>query len=304
MHEDLETRLAGWFGAERALVFGSGYLANLGALGALLGPGDAVAVDRLAHASLLDAARATKAAFRVFQHNDAAHLADVLASFGAAKRRLVVTEGLFSMDGDHPPLDALTETAASHGAVVYLDDAHGAFAAGSTGRGSPEALGVPADRVLYMGAMGKALGAQGGFIAGPAALIDYLANKARTFIYSTAPAVPVVAAAAAALSVLEQEPERRTRLRERAHQLAAALGAAAPETATHIQPVIAGESSKALELSAALWSAGHWAPAIRPPTVADGTARLRLSVTALHTNEQIAAMAAALRRAGALPERR
>jgi len=296
LHDRLEQALAAWFGAARGIVYSSGYLANLGILGAVLGPKDLVVVDRLAHASLVDAARASRARLRVFRHNDPEHLAAVLARSGKARRRLVVTEGLFSMDGDQAPLRELLSAADAHGAILYVDDAHGAFALGPTGRGTPEACRVPHSRLLYFGTLGKALGCQGGFLVGPAPLIEYLHNRSRTFIYSTALSVPVVAASLAALTIVSREPERRARLWQRVRQLA---GHAAPPwtgEASYILPVMAGTAERAGQWAAALWRRGAWAPAIRPPTVPRGTARLRISVTAAHTASHVDALGRALAR--------
>jgi len=191
----------------------------------------------------------------------------------------------------------LVAIAEAHDAIMYLDDAHGAFVLGGSGRGTPEAAGVSIDRVLYMGAMGKALGCQGGFVVGAAPLIDLLRNRARTFIYTTALAVPVAAAATAALGVLRDEPDRRARLWTRArmlHKRLDALPALSLPEASHILPIVVGQVSLARELAERLWSRGIWAPAIRPPTVSERTARLRLSVTALHTDAQIDQLARAL----------
>jgi 8-amino-7-oxononanoate synthase len=210
----------------------------------------------------------------------------------------VVTEGVFSMEGDAAPLGPLAELAERHDALVYLDDAHGAFVLGATGRGSPEAAGVPHDRFLYMGALGKALGCQGGFVAGPAPLIDWLQNRARTFLYTTALAVPVAAAAVAALEQLAADDRLRLRLAQRVQRLHERLTPVVPSglgPPSHIVPVVVGEAGRALELSQRLWDRGCWVPAVRPPTVPQGTARLRLSVTALHTDAQIDALAEALR---------
>lgn len=313
-HVDLERALAAWFGAEEALVLPTGYHANLGALTTLAGPEDVIVLDRLAHASLVDAARASRARLRVFRHNDAAHAAALLARAGG-RRRLLVTEGCFSMDGDPAPLGELLAAARQHDAVLYLDDAHAAFAVGSRGQGSPEAAGVPLDGLLYMATLGKALGGQGGFLAGPTPWIELLRNRARTHLFTTALAVPMAAAASAALRVLAQEPHRRTLLAQRSHELHAALGTRAPARPSHIVPVRASPSPGltdsgpardhastagaadarwALELSRRLWEKGIWVPAIRPPTVPRGTSRLRISVTAAHTPQQVAALAAAL----------
>jgi 8-amino-7-oxononanoate synthase len=298
-HAELEERLAAWFRAEQAIVFPTGYQANLGALGALLGSQDAVFIDRLAHASLVDAARATRASFQVFRHQDVGHLTALLARAPAARRRLIVTEGVFSMDGDPAPLKDLVEAAESHDALVYLDDAHGAFAAGPTGRGSPEAVGLAHERVLYMGTLGKALGCQGGFVIGPKTFIELLHHRARTFIYTTALAVPVAAAAVAALDVLAREPAHRERLWDRVARLrewmAAQLGSDT-FVESQIVPVVVGTAEAALALAERLWEQGIWAPAIRPPSVPQRTARMRLSVTALHTDEQIDALVRALQK--------
>ena len=303
-HCSLEERLAAWFGAEAALVYPSGYHANLGTLGALLSSQDTVVVDRLSHASLFDAARASRATLRVFQHNDSSHAATLLARGSAARRRLIVTEGLFSMQGDRAPLRDLLEVAQAHDAVVYVDDAHGAFALGATGRGAPEAAGVPHDRLLYMGTLGKALGCQGGFVVGPRSLVDFLQNRARTFIYTTALAVPVAAAACAALDVLAREPQRRARLRERAAHLRGRLArvqGVPSEAQDQLLPIVVGDASQALALAARLREQGMWAPAIRPPTVPEGTARIRVSLTAHHTDADLEALVGALEDACAFP---
>ena len=299
-HTRLEASLAAWLGAEAAIVFPTGYMTNLGTLGALLSSGDTVFVDRLAHASLLDAARQARATFKVFRHTDPAHLAQLLARAKSTRRRLIVTEGVFSMDGDLAPLSDLAEVAEAHEAIMYVDDAHGAFVLGERGRGTPEAFGVPHERFIYMGTLGKAVGCQGGFVVGPTTLIDFLRNRARTFLYATALAVPVAAAAVAALRLLHDEPTRRQRLRDRLARLQAKLAQlqGSPKTiSSPIVPLVVGHATRALELARRLWERGHWVPAIRPPTVPKGTARLRLGVTALHTDAQIDSLARALRSA-------
>ncbi|MBI3087970.1 MAG: 8-amino-7-oxononanoate synthase [Candidatus Omnitrophica bacterium] len=312
VHAQLEARLAAFFHTEAAVVFASGYLANLGALSTLAGAGDGVLVDRLAHASLIDACRASRATLRVFPHNDVDELSRLLARLPRHRRgrRLVVTEGVFSMDGDAAPLRELREVVDAHGALLYVDDAHGAFAVGETGRGSPERAGIAHEAVLYMGTLGKALGCQGGFLAGPRVFLDLLHNRARTFIYATALAVPVAAAAMEALRLIEEDSTPRARLARHVttlHQRLASLFRGhdmrnsdrtqyrVPGNPSHIIPIIAGTSAAARRLSQRLWDRGIWAPAIRPPTVPDGTARLRLSVTALHTDEQLDQLVDALR---------
>lgn len=300
-HADLERALAAWFGAERAIVYSSGYVTNLGVLGALLTSDDAVFMDRLVHASLVDAVRASRATLKVFHHNDPAHLVQLLSRTRTCRRRLIVTEGVFSMNGDVARLQELVEAAEAHDALLYLDDAHGAFVLGARGRGTPEACGISHERFIYMGTLGKALGCQGGFVIGPATLIEWLHNHSRPFIYSTALAVPIAAAAVEALRVLQDEPGHRAQLHDRVgrlhRQVAGLIEGSVVGTPTHIIPVVVGDAKLALELSGRLMAQGHWALAIRPPTVPKGTARLRVGVTALHTDAQIDAFARALRSA-------
>ena len=297
VHAQLETQLAAFFRAEAALMFSSGYLANLGVLTALLGPGDVVLVDRLAHASLIEACRASRATLRVFSHHHVDQVAELLARYPATRRRMVVTEGLFSMEGDVSPLSELHAVAQAHEALLYVDDAHGAFALGPTGRGSPEVAGIAHDSLLYMGTLGKALGCQGGFVVGPQILIQFLLNRARPFIYSTALAPPIVAAALAALELVQRDPAPRLRLAQNVQRLRArllALGEFHVAAAHQILPLVVGSSDRACELAGRLRQAGMFVPAIRPPTVPEGTARLRLSVSALHTDQHVDRLAEAL----------
>ena len=292
VHQDLERELAQLFQAEACVVFGSGYLANLGALHALANDEDFVVVDRLAHASLIDACRATRATLRVFHHNDPEHLRAVLRQYPRGRRRLVVTEGLFSMDGDRAPLAELVRVAESGGACVYLDDAHGVFATGQRGLGTIEQEGVSVDRVILMGTLGKALGAQGGFVVGSETLIRAVQNRARTFIYSTALATPIAAAALEALRIVREQPELRRRLATAVRQFQASRGTRQP--ASHIIPMVVGTSNAALTLAHGLWDRGIFAPAVRPPTVPEGTARIRISLTTQHTADQLTRCAKAL----------
>lgn len=301
-HEQLEEDLARWYSAESAIVYPSGYQANCGALGALAKAEDIIFTDRLAHASLCDAARATRATFRVFRHNDLEHLKLLLSRSTKARRRFIVTEGVFSMDGDRAPLSGLLDLAEAHDAVVYLDDAHGAFVTGKTGRGSIEENGVAADRLVYMATLGKALGCQGGFVAGSSTLIDLLRNKSRTFIYSTALAIPVAAAAIAALKIVQARPGLRKQVEANCRAIHQALiQSRIPTSAmpSHILPVILGDTAQAVRCAGRLYQQGIWAPAIRPPTVPKNTARLRLGITALHTEEQVGQLIEALEAAWA-----
>lgn len=307
LHTQLEERLAEFFHADAALVYPSGYLANLGTLSTLLGPNDVVVIDRLAHASLVDACRLSRARLRVFSHNDPDHLAAVLAREttarpppGAGRRRVVVvTEGLFSMNGDYAPLEALREVTRRSEALLYVDDAHGAFASGATGRGTPELQGVAHGDFLYIGTLGKALGCQGGFVVGARAFITLLHNRARPFLYSTALACPVVGAALAALQLVQEDPAPRARLAALVARWRARYPAGAVQS--YIVPVLLGSASRAVEAAQRLWQRGHFAPAIRPPTVPRGTARLRVSLSALHTDSHLDRLCEALEDVGVTP---
>mgnify|MGYP001608964644 CR=1 FL=1 len=287
LHHQLEERLASFFHAPSAAAFPSGYLANLGVLGALLSPDDLVLVDRLAHASLLDACRLPRARLKVFRHNDVEHVAGLLRRDAKARRRVVVTEGVFSMEGDRAPLRALLDVTHRYGALLYVDDAHGAFATGPTGRGTPEVEGVAHGAMIYMATLGKALGCQGGFVVGHAKLIQLVHNRARTFLYETAQAPPVVAAALEGLRVVEEEPALRESLAGNVERLHQRLGPNLNHAPSHIMPIRLGSTHRARRLAADLFEQGIFAPAIRPPTVPEGTARLRLSLSALHTAAQI-----------------
>lgn len=296
-HARLEEALARWYAAESCVVFSSGYLANLGVLSALAGPDDVIVIDRLVHASLVDAARATRARLRVVAHNEPAAASAALLRHQAARRRFVVTEGVFSMEGDRALLAELLEAADAQEAILVVDDAHGAFVLGRTGRGTPQACGVDPARFILIGTLGKALGCQGGFVVGPKPLIELIRNRAKTFIYTTALATPVAAAAVAALQVVELEPAHRERLRSRVEMLHRRLAPFAQASdRSHIVPVVLGSAERALRVAQRLWEQGHWAPAIRPPTVPRGSARLRLSVTAAHTQDHIESLAGALQK--------
>ncbi len=303
-HEDLERALAEMKGYPSALVFGSGYAANLGALGALLGSGDLVLADRLAHASLLDGARLAGARLVRFRHNDADDLRRRLARH-AARRRLVLTESVFSMDGDLAPLEALADACEEYGALLMVDDAHATGVLGPGGAGAVRAEGLEDRVALTVGTLSKALGSHGGFVACTAAMRDALVQGARSFIYSTALPPPSAGAALAALRVLATEPDRPERLRALAAGFRARLRAAGipvAEAPTPIVPVHVGDNGAAVRLAAALDRQGIRVTAVRPPTVPAGTARLRLSVTLAHTEADLDRAAAAL--AGAMAEMR
>lgn len=290
IHQQLEERLAAFSGRERALLFSTGYMANLGIAGALLGRGDHVYEDRLNHASLIDGGLLSGARFSRYPHADVDTLDGKLArqSGGAA---LVMTDGVFSMDGDVAPLRELAATCARRDACLVVDDAHGIGVLGASGRGALEAAGLDArDVPVLMGTFGKALGGFGAFVAGSAALIETLINGARSYIYTTALPPAVAGAALAALDLVDAEPERRTALHARIRQFragAAQLGLALAASGTPIQPVIVGDAAETLRLSQSLFEQGVLVTAIRPPTVPQDTARLRITLSAGHSSGDV-----------------
>jgi 8-amino-7-oxononanoate synthase len=290
LHDELEQRLAAFKRTESALLFSSGYLANLGTISALVSRGDAIFSDELNHASIIDGARLSHADVHVYRHADPEHLATLLREHGARGRRLVVTDTVFSMDGDLAPLHELVEASDRHNAILMVDEAHATGVVGPGGRGAVAHFGLEGRVPVVMGTLSKALGSAGGYIAGSSDLIAYLRNRARAFIFDTAPTPPTVAAAAAALWVLEREPQRPERVRALARLLADGLNAAGfvvPQPAAAIVPVVVGATDAALAFARALRGQGVLVPAIRPPSVAPGTARLRATVMATHTETQI-----------------
>lgn len=288
----LEARLAAFKGTEAACVFGSGYMANTGILPALAGPGDLVVLDELAHASMHMGARASRAEIRTFRHNDMDDCAAVLAAArGAAGHCLLLTEGVFSMDGDRAPLDALAGIAADHDAWFMVDDAHG-FGVLGGGRGSAFEYAPVPDIPLQMGTLSKAAGGYGAFLCASAPVIDLIKNRARSFVFTTGLPPSVVAAALAALDVIAAEPDRVAAPLRHAGAFCRALGLPPPESP--IVPFVIGDEAAALAASAALEEEGFLVTAIRPPTVPAGTARLRFTFTAAHTDAQVAALAAAV----------
>jgi 8-amino-7-oxononanoate synthase len=309
-HHALEDELAAFTGRARALLFSTGYMANLAVVTALLGRGDRVFMDRLNHASLLDAGLASGARFARYPHADAAALAARLAK-GGDGRVMVVTDGVFSMDGDVAPLGALAAACRAQGAWLFVDDAHGLGVLGGSGRGSVEAAGLDAQDVpILMGTLGKAFGTFGAFVAGSDALVETLLQTGRTYVYTTALPPAVAAATRASLRVLADEPWRRARvLGHVAHfrREAAGLGMRLMDSSTPIQPVVLGSEAAALAASEVLRAKGLWVPAIRPPTVPAGSARLRITFSAAHETadvdrllEALAGLPEALRR-GTLP---
>ena len=286
----LEARLAALKGSEAALVFGSGYLANMGIIPALAGPGDLVIADELSHACLMSGASLSRARVETFRHNDTGHLEALLAAHRPAARHcLIVTDGVFSMDGDLAPLPALAALARRHDAWLMTDDAHGLGVIGG-GRGSSFAFGpekVPVD--LQMGTLSKAVGGYGGYLAASAAVIDLLKGRARTLVYSTGLPPASAAAALAALDIIESDAAFAARPVENAALFCRLAGLPAP--ASPIVPVVMGREDAALGASALLEAEGFLVTAIRPPTVPAGTARLRLTFSAAHRQGDIERLA-------------
>ncbi len=288
LHDELEQALAELVGQEAALLFGSGYAMNVGVLSALAGRGDALFADRLVHASLIDGARLSGAALKRFAHNDPDSLERLLATTPVRGRRFVVCESVYSMDGDVAPLASLGSLARAHGASFIVDEAH-AIGVFGEGRGLCRALPSQAAPDLVLGTLGKALGSFGGFAAGSRLLRELLVNRARSFIYSTALPPASAAAALAAVEIVSREPGLGADLLQRAAALSSALCAEGFQVpaASQILPVPVGDNRRALQLAAKLEAQGVLAVAIRPPTVPEGTARLRLSVTLAHGAEDV-----------------
>ena len=287
LHEALECELAAFKKAEAALLFGSGYLANVGAIPALVGRRDVIYADALNHASLIDACRLSRAEVRTFSHLDVAGLAEMLdADRGRFRRRLIVVDGVFSMDGDLFPLCELTNVAQAYDAWTYVDDAHGTGVLGENGRGSAEHWRIEGQIDVTMGTLGKAFGVAGAYVAGSRVLIDYLLNRARAFVFTTAQPPALAAAASTALRIVQAEPELRVRLRRNAARVRAALRVSGPPDG-HIVPVVIGESDATMRIGAELRERGILVGAVRPPTVPLGTSRLRITISAAHTDADI-----------------
>jgi glycine C-acetyltransferase len=289
IHAELEARLAEFKATEAALLFGSGYLANTGTIAALARRGEVVFSDELNHASIIDGCRLARAETFVYRHADTEHL-----EWGLRQARggtaLIVTDGVFSMDGDVAPLAELSVLARRHRCRLMVDEAHATGCLGPDGRGSVAAAGLTGEVDLIVGTLGKALGGYGAYVCGSRELADFLVNSARPFIFSTAPPPPVVAAAGAALELLVERPERVEMLRSNAASLRAALRGEGLEpigSDTQIVPLVVGEADDAMAVCERLLEAGAFAQAIRPPTVPPGTCRLRLTAMATHRPDDL-----------------
>ena len=297
-HEQLEQELAAFVGAERALFLSTGYMANLAIVPALVGRDDAVFADKLNHASLIDAVQLSRAHSVRYPHADLAALEARLAA-STAKRKLILTDAVFSMDGDLAPLPRLLQLAERHDAWLVVDDAHGFGVLGEQGRGSLSHFGISAHpRVIYMGTLGKAAGAAGAFVAGSETVVEWLLQRARTYIFTTGSSPIIACALLASLELIERGDARRHQLRRLTNCLRDGLAATRWQlmpSPTAIQPVLIGDNHEALRVALALFERGLWVPAIRPPTVPKGTARLRVSLTSAHSTTQVQLLVDALR---------
>ncbi|HEX7244560.1 MAG TPA: 8-amino-7-oxononanoate synthase [Solirubrobacterales bacterium] len=288
-HLDLERRLAEFKGYGSALLFGSGYLANTGTIAALAGRGEVIFSDELNHASIVDGCRLSRAETFIYRHGDVEHLAWGLREAGA-RAALIVSDGLFSMDGDVAPLAELSELARRHSCRLLVDEAHATGTLGPGGRGSVAAAGLSGEVDVVVGTLGKALGSYGAYVCTDAELTEYLLNAARAFVFSTAPPPPAVAAAQAALELLEAHPERVERVAINAATLRRALaaeGLPVADSGTQIVPLAIGDAGLTMSLCERLLEGGVFAQGIRPPTVPAGTSRLRFSVTAAHRRAEL-----------------
>ncbi|MHC4154866.1 MAG: 8-amino-7-oxononanoate synthase [Planctomycetota bacterium] len=301
-HLQLEEAFARLFRKEAALVFPSGWTANEALINTLPAKGDLLLLDRLDHASIIDAARSSPAQFRTYRPDSPARLEKYLASKNY-NRKFIITESIFSMDGDAADLNTLVALKNKYDAFLIVDEAHALGCLGETGAGLADELGVLDQVDVVVATMSKALGSAGGVVAGPKPLIDLLVNKARSFIYTTAPTVANCAAALAAIEIVRTEHQRRKKLAENAEYLRTELnrlGLNTGRTTSHIIPVIIGREKDALAVSRQLYDMGFFVPAIRPPTVPAGTARLRLSIQSEHTTQQMDSLCQALEKLAAL----
>ena len=303
LHVELERRFAAFKGAEASIMFQSGFTANSGTVAAILTKEDVIVSDQLNHASIIDGARLSRAEIKVFPHKDVKAADQLLAETKApGRQQLLITDGVFSMDGDIAPLPDLVGVAKKHGAIMMIDDAHASGVLGKNGKGTVSHFGLdPKDVDIQVGTLSKAIGALGGFIAGPQVLIDWLVNRGRPFLFSTSAPPAVAAACLEALNILEESPELVERLWDRTRFFKKGLedlGFDTGESETPITPVIAGEETKAVELARLLWEEGVFTPAIVFPTVAKGRSRVRTIVTAEHTEDDLQQALEAFERVG------
>jgi len=290
LHEELEAKLAAFKGTEAALVFNSGFQANTGILSTLTGEGDAIFSDALNHASIIDGCRLSRAKIFVYAHGDLDQLEAALKQSAEAGRKLIVTETIFSMDGDEAPLTGIVELAEKYGAMVMVDEAHATGIFGDNGSGVIAKLGLSERVAVQMGTLGKALGGFGAYVAGSGALRELLINRCRSFIFSTSLPPAIMAMAIAAIDLVQREPERREMLWRNCRVLKrglSGLGFSLAESQSPILPLIIGDADKCMRFSERLLQKGIFAQGIRPPTVPPGTSRLRITLMATHTGEHI-----------------
>ncbi len=290
LYTNLEAKIAEVKGTEAALVFSSGYMANIGAIPALAGDEDLILSDALNHASIIDGCRLSKAKTQIYRHRDIDHLKFLLSQSATFRRRLIVTDAVFSMDGNIAPLPEICGLAERFNAMVMVDEAHSFGVLGKTGGGTVEHFGLENRDIIQMGTLSKAIGGLGGYVAGGRMLIGLLINRARSFIFSTGLPPATLAAASAAIDVMRSTPELRRRLFANTRQLATALSEAGFQilsTETQILPLILGSANTTAKFADMLLDYGVYAPAIRPPTVPEGTGRLRISVMATHTTADL-----------------
>ncbi len=306
-HAELERELAEFERTEAALLFNTGFAANMSTIPALVGPGDAIFSDELNHASIVDGCRLSKAATHIYRHTDLDHAEQLLREHRSARRKLIVTDTLFSMDGDLAPLPELVELVQRNGAMLMVDEAHATGVFGAHGRGVAEHFGLDARNdgeefqpgiAIRVGTLSKALGGSGGFVAGSQALIDWLTNRARSYVFSTAPPAACCAASIAALSIVAGEPERRKQLLAKAAWLREELqndGWNTGRSVSQIIPIIIGDAAATMRLAEALFERGYFVPGIRPPSVPVGRSLLRLSLSYAHTDAMLAGLLETLR---------
>ena len=297
----LEEKIARFKKTEAAVVFSTGYAANLGTIQALVGPADLVLIDKLNHASIIDGCRLSGAKMRTYHHKNMALLKTHLEKMDPNRRTLIITDGIFSMDGDLAPLPEIVNLATSFKAMVMVDDAHATGVWGEKGAGTVHAAQLDGREIIQMGTLSKTLGSLGGFVAGTRTLIHFLVNEARSLIYSTALPPSVLASGIAAITLLEEEPEILRNFWEKIDFLKAGLktlGYDLMGSETHILPIRIGENQETVGIAKALYEEGLFAPAIRPPTVPKGTSRIRLTPMATHTQEDLEQALDILKRAG------
>jgi len=295
IHEELEKKIAKFKRREAAIVFPTGYMANLGVITSLVDEKDTVIIDRLNHASIIDACRLSRAKLQVYPHKDVSTLKKILQRSTSYRRRLIITDSVFSMDGDLAPLPEMCKLAQKYQAMLMIDEAHATGVIGKTGRGLEEYYEMEGKVDIVMGTLSKALGSLGGFVAASNELIEYLRNKARSFIYTTALPPSICAASLAALEIIENQPELISKLWQNIEFFSHRLSSLVPCPSSAIIPILIGELDKTMEISNKLFDHGIFLSGIRPPTVPKGQCRLRLTITAAHSKEDLECLASLLR---------